>query len=71
MKGPWRDAIDQVLEILDMRGAYYDWLRESPGGAFCFPFRTWIICAGAEKAPLRRGDLFTVLAADYLRSGRK
>lgn len=30
MKGSWRDAIDQVLEILDMRGAYYDWLRDKP-----------------------------------------
>lgn len=30
MKGPWRDAIDQILEIFDMRGAYYDWLRDKP-----------------------------------------
>ena len=30
MKGPWRDAIDQVLEILDMRSAYYGWLRDKP-----------------------------------------
>lgn len=30
MKGSWRDVVDQIWEIIDMRGAYMDWLRDKP-----------------------------------------
>lgn len=30
MKRPWLDVIDQIWEIIDIRGAYYDWLRDKP-----------------------------------------
>jgi len=30
MKKSWLDAADQIWEIIDIRGAYIDWLRDKP-----------------------------------------
>ena len=30
MKKSWLDVVDQIWEIIDIRGAYMDWLRDKP-----------------------------------------
>lgn len=30
MKRPWLDVADQIWEIVDVHGAYMDWLRDKP-----------------------------------------
>lgn len=30
MKKSWLDVVDQIWEIIDIRGAYIDWIRDKP-----------------------------------------
>ncbi len=30
MKKSWLDVADQIWEIIDIRGAYIDWIRDKP-----------------------------------------